>query len=203
MKDAKNFDAFLSYSLADRSTATRVSESLTNAGLSVFDPADLAAGKPWADAVHNALVVSDAIVVILPPDGELRANAAIELGAAVALGKPVCIVRPENGRRRIPGYLERYQQYPLSRIDDVVQAVRRGQKPLSAGDLDVLKQIYVEMNLPTDRFVGDPASLDKLAATFRVRAGSTIASVRLLYEMIRQRKQGKWPALKTKRAAKT
>ena len=201
---AADFDVFLSYSLSDRGTATEVSQALVNAGLRVFDPlcADLDLGQYLAETIHRALAASDALVVVLPSEGELRANAAIELGAAVALGKPVCVVRPENGKARVPEYLNRYQQYPISRIADVVQAVRRGQKPFSPKDLDVLKEIYVEMHVPADHLARDPARLDELTDEFRARAGSPVSPEQLLYEMFRQRKRGQWPRLKTSRTAR-
>jgi hypothetical protein len=194
-----NYDVFLSCSLVDRSAAEEVAEALRNAGLRVFRSVEVAEGTSYSAAIRHALAVSDALVLVLPPEGALRANTAIEVGAAMAWGKPICIVQPDNGHVRSPGYLSDYPVYPISRVDDVVQAVKRGKRPLSATDLAALEKLYVDMGVPTDHFIRDPVMLDELAEQFRGRTGSDLEGERLLYEMIRRRKSGKWPRLTKKR----
>lgn len=59
---------FLSYSHEDRDLAHRVAVSLSEAGLTVWDPAiELLPGDPWARKIDQALEESDAMVVLLTP----------------------------------------------------------------------------------------------------------------------------------------
>jgi hypothetical protein len=202
-KARRDYDVFLSYALTDRPTAEKVTQAMQNAGLSVFRYIDLPAGGSVPEEIRRALAISDALVLILPSEGALDANTGIELGAAMAWSKPICVVRPENGHVRIPAYLSEYPSYPVSRIDDVVNAVRKGQKPLSAEKVEALKATYVSMGIPTDRFVSDPTLLDELARQFASRAGSSVSGVRLLNEMMKLRKKGEWPRLQAGRKATT
>lgn len=195
----KNYDVFLSYSHNERPVAEKVAEALDNAGLSVFQSQELPVGEPVSETIRRALAVSDALVLIVPSEGSLQANSAIELGAAMAWHKPICVVRPENGRARIPEFLSAHRVYPISRLDDVVQAVKAGHKPLTPQKLATLKGIYIEMETPTDQFIREPAMLDQLADRFNAQTGSTLQGERLLYEMLRLRKRGEWPRLQKKR----
>ncbi len=202
-KTKGNCDVFLSYSLTERPIGEKVAQAMRNAGLEVFCSADLPAGSTISEEIHHALAVSDALVLVLSSEGTLGANTGVELGAAMAWNKPICVVRPENGRIRMPKYLSDYPEYPISRIDDVVRAVKKGRDPLSSEEQNALKAVYVSMDTPTDHLVHDPAKLDELARRFKTHTGSRIAGERLLYEMIRLRKKGQWPHLGRKRKATT
>ncbi len=202
-KRYENYDVFLSYSLADRPTAETVRLSLIQAGLQVFDPGCVKPGLSLTEAVWHALAVSEALVAVIPADGDPTPNTATELGAAMAWSKPIYLLRQENGRSRTPSFLSSYGVYPVSRVDDVASAIKRGQKPLSSDELEVLKKVYLNMQTPTDQFLRDPALVDRLAQEFRARARSQIAGERLLHEMLRLRKQGRWPRLSRPSAAKT
>lgn len=202
-KARRDYDVFLSYALTDRPTAEKVTQAMQNAGLSVFRYIDLPAGGSVTEEIRQALAISDALVLILPSEGALDANTGIELGAAMAWSKPIHVVRPENGHVRVPAYLSQYCIYPISRLDDVVNAVRKGQKPLSVEQVEALKETYVSMGIPTDRFVSDPTLLDELARQFASLAGSSVSGVRLLNEMMKLRKKGQWPRLSAGRRATT
>lgn len=196
-KARRDYDVFLSYSLTDRPIADRVALAMKNAGLSVFSALDQpATGGSISEEIHRALAVSGALVLILPSEESLDANTGIELGAAMAWKKPICVIRPENGHVRMPGYLSSYPTYPISRIDDVVRLVKQGLAALSAKQLRSLREVYVSMGIPTDKFSFDPAMLEELADRFKARTGSRTSGERLLYEMIRLRKKGEWPRLK-------
>jgi hypothetical protein len=194
-KAKRDYHVFLSYSLSDRPTAEKVAQAMKNAGLSVFTAIDLPGGCAISEEINRVLAASDALVLILPSEGTIDANAGIELGAAMAWKKPICLVRPENGHVRMPGYLSSYPTYPISRIDDVVRLVKEGLAALSAKQLEVLREVYVSMGIPTDKFRFDPAMLDELAHRFKTQTGSHTSGERLLYEMMRLRKRGKWPRL--------
>ena len=194
--DPKTYDVFLSYALSDRPTAEKIARVLTGAGLDVFDPSDLESGADVGDAVWRALGETAAFLAILPSDGALSANSVLELGAATAWQKPIFVVNPSNGHVPIPSYLAKYEIYPTSRIVDIVNAIRKGQKPLSRRERDILGDLYIEMKTPTDQLLRKPALLEELARKYSVRAKSPMSGERLLYEMMRLRKRGVWPAVK-------
>ena len=190
------YDVFLSYALGDRPVAEAVKKALTQAGLAVFDASAIQPGQEIGERVRHALATSEALVAVIASDGATSSNVAVEIGAAMAWNKPIYILQEKDGVGRLPEFLSSHRAYPLSRVDDVVGAIRRGRQPLSEADRDVLRQVYEEMRTPTDQFLNDPAQLDELASRFARRTGTRISGERLLSEMIRLRKQGRWPRLK-------
>lgn len=198
-KEKENLDVFLSYAHADRPLAERVWRSLTQAGLNVFDPAQIAVGASISDEIWRALALSDAIVAVIPAEGNPNPNTAAELGAGMAWSKPIFLLCEQNGPTRAPSFLREYPLYPVSRVDDVAAAIKRGPAPLSPDKMSALQEIYLEMGTPTDRFIGDPALLDQLARRFRKRTNVDVSGERLLYAMLRRRKQGQWPRMSQRR----
>ena len=192
----KTYDVFLSYALSDRHTAEKIARVLREAGLDVFDASGLELGADVGDAIWRALGETEAFLAILPSDGAISANNVLELGAATAWRKPIFVVSPGNGSVPIPSYLAKYEIYPTSRIIDVINAIRKGQKPLSRRERDILSDLYVEMRTPTDQLLRRPALLEELAVKYSLRAKSPMSGERLLHEMMRLRKKGGWPAIK-------
>lgn len=201
-KQTPNYDVFVSYSFADRSVAENVMRSLGEADLSVFDPASLHPGTPSAEAIWNALAISEALLAVMPMTGDPSPNTAAELGAALAWNKPVFLVRRENGHGQTPFFLTGVKVYPLSRIDDVANAIKRGQEPLSEDQQEKLHQVFKDIGAPTDRLLREPALLDQLAKNFRKKAGTEVSGERLMYEMLRLRKQRRWPRIGKSGSAK-
>lgn len=195
-----NYDVFLSYPLVEKATAERVTSALEQAGLCVFDPASLETDKRIGEQIRRALAVCDALVVVLPQEGAPSANTGVEVGAAQAWAKPVYVLRPEDARSRVPPYLSEFAIYPLSRVDDVARAVKRGGEPLGDEGVEVLKAVYVEMDTPTYMFARDPALVDELAQAFAARSGTQVPGERLMNEMVRLRKRGQWPVLRKSRS---
>ncbi len=61
---------FLSYTQSDRECARKLSEYLDAAGFQVFDPVgQLLPGDNWSLEIGRALDLSDAMVVLISPDG--------------------------------------------------------------------------------------------------------------------------------------
>jgi len=196
------FDVFLSYAAAERATAEVIRRSLSAEGLRIFDPADAATGETIADAVWKALAESDAFVVVLSADEQPKPNTAAELGAAQAWHKPIYLVSNANGGTRIPTFLSGYRLYPLSRIDDVARAIKKGPPPLTPEEIERLQALYLEFNTPTDQLMKDPTALERLADRFNSKAKANISGERLMYEMLRLRKLGNWPRLGRNRLSK-
>lgn len=198
-EEKETFDVFLSYAHADRPIAQRVWRSLTQAGLNVFDPAQIAVGASFSDEIWRALALSDAIVAVIPAEGNPNPNTAAELGAGMAWSKPIFLLCEQNGPTRAPSFLREYPLYPVSRVDDVVAAIKRRPVTLPPDEMSALEEIYVELGTPMDRLIRDPALLDQLARRFRDRTKVQLPSERLLNTMLIRRKQGRWPKLKNPR----
>lgn len=189
------YEVFLAYATLDRSVAEFVKIALANVGLRVFDPANLEVGESIAEAIWHALAVSDSVVAILPQVGASKPNFNAELGAAMAWSKPVYLISQTSGQEVMPTFLSRFKIYPLSLIDDVANSIRKGPKPLSGKAIETLKNAYLKLQTPTDQFLKNPQLLDKLAEQFNAHAETKVPGERLLYEMVRLRKQGLWPRL--------
>lgn len=119
------------------------------------------------------------------------------MGAAMAWHKPIFVVHTMTGNVRLPSYLEDFPAYPISRIDDVVQSIKRGLKPLSENEQSVLTSVYAELGIPTDRLLREPAAIEKFAQAFNKLCGTNLSGERLLQELVRLRKDGRLPRLRS------
>jgi hypothetical protein len=75
---------FLSYSRADESLAQQIAETLRSSGFKVWEDSQILPGGDWAVQVSEALNDSEAMVVLLTPDG-LKAN-SVHHNISFALG---------------------------------------------------------------------------------------------------------------------
>ena len=189
-------DVFLSYSLTEAPVAELVERALEEAGLDVFNLAKVEAGVNLQDRLWRALAESSAIVAIVHPHHTLPSSIAVELGAAMAWHKPVFVVHTDRGNGNLPSYLGDFPTYPVSRIDDVVQAITRGLQPLLEEERSALLSVYADMRIPTDRLLQQPAAVEDLARDFNQRCGTNISGERLVQELLRLRKISALPRLR-------
>lgn len=191
----QTYDVFLSYSFTEGSTANLVERALTEAGLDVFTPSKVQATEDLEDALWRALAECAAVVAVLAPDRAPGSSTSVELGAAIAWHKPICIVHAEAASVRLPKYLSDFATYPISRIDDVVQSVMRTLRPLSKEDRAALCDIYMELGIPADNLLREPDAVEALARAFHSRRRKRTSGERLVQELIRLRKGGHLPRL--------
>jgi len=182
--------------MPDRRVAELVEQALQEAGLDVFDPARVDPGSSVRDTLWRALAESAALVVVVPRERGPASNTAVELGAAMAWHKPIDVVHPENRRSPIPDYLSEYPAYPVSRVDDIVQSIRRSLRGLSEEQRAVLVETYSELGLPSDKLLGQPADVERLAHLFNARCKTNFPGERLVHELMRLRKRGDLPRLR-------
>jgi hypothetical protein len=192
------YDIFLSHSPgADDDTVSMIRSAFAATGLKVFDSSQLDPGANFQDEIWNALAVSIAVVVVASPSTMNSAWTAVEIGAAQAWHKPVFVLQSAPTSVSVPPYLGRFQLLPVSRIEDVIQAIKNRSAPiLSPAELDLLRDIYVEMNLPTDQLLGSPSQLTVVAQRFNKRNHSDVSGETLAHELIKMRKRGGLPRLK-------
>ena len=194
---ATGHDVFISYSMNNASIAGQVAESLRAAGLQVFDMTQVSPGVDLQETLMGALAESSAMVGIVGSDGLSSPSTAVEIGAAWAWNKPVYVISAEaNSKREELALMAGVRVYPLARIDEVIFAIKQALRPLSDKDYESLMAIYRSLRIPTDRFVSQPVSVDKLAKKFSELSGKSISGEKLVQELIRLRKQGRLPKLR-------
>jgi hypothetical protein len=99
------YDVFLSYQNMDREWVARLVEAPVEQGLRVwYDQQEIKAGDEWLERMEDGLRESGSVVVLITPESAKSNWAAAELGAALALRKPVIpVVADETPLEAIPG----------------------------------------------------------------------------------------------------
>jgi hypothetical protein len=191
------YDVFLSYSLPEARSADLVQRALEEGGLDVFNLASAQAGENIEDLLWQALAESAALVVITPPEGAPASQVVFEVGAFTAWHKPIYVVHSGGGTVRLPSYLAEFPVFPLSRIDDVVQSIKRtieqSFSQFSDDQRKALVETYQELGTPLDRLLADPALIERVARAFHKRCGTHYSGERLVQELLRVRKRGDLP----------
>jgi hypothetical protein len=194
------YDVFLSYPRTESGLADTVTRALEHAGLDVFD-----VGKSYMpeedlqDALWRAVAESSALIVIVPSGGPLASSVALEVGAFKAWQKPIYVIQAAPGTIELPTYVADSPVYPLSRVNDVVESIKRGMTTLSEDERNVLMEAFQQLAMPVDRLMTDPVAIDRLAKDFRARCGTRVSGERLVRELLTLRKRGglhgprKWP----------
>ncbi len=187
------YDVFLSYSLTEGQTADLVGRALTEAGLSVVSQLKAPATADEEEPLWQILAESDALVAIIDPQRTLPSAIGVEVGAAMAWHKPVYVVHTEIGNITLPSHLGSIQAYPISRIDDVVQSLKRQLKPLPEEQQFVLRSVYAKLGIPMDKLLGEPVFIEKLARDFNQQCGTNTSGERLAQELVRLQKTDSLP----------
>jgi len=191
------YDVFISYSVSDRSVASEIANALTNGGLDVFWDATLLPAESVQEAVWQALAESAVVIAVFGESRSLPSTLAIELGASMAWQKQIFLVHRDTRNLVLPPtFLAAYPIYPLSRIDDLAQAVR--EKVQSPNDIDpaALAESYESLGVPTDRLLREPASIINLARDYNSKTHSNLTGEQLARELLRLRKKGSLPRLR-------
>ena len=126
---ARKYDVFISYSLKDRAWARNLFEALQDRGVSVwYDEAEVRPGDALLERIHEGLDKSHDIIFLIGVGASKSNWAAAELGAALALHKPIIPVVQEGiPPEDIPGpiRLRRYllKQEPSVTAEEIVRAI--------------------------------------------------------------------------------
>jgi hypothetical protein len=189
------YDVFLSYSLTEGRPAELVERALGEAGLNVFNHAHMERGRDWEDVLRFALAECAAVVVVIDPRRSPAHATTLELGAAMAWHKPIYLVLAEAATAALPAYLQRLPAYSVSRVDDLVQCVKRDVVGLTEQERSVLLSVYGEIGIPVEQLVGSPEDVDAIERRFNARRRKRISGERLVQELVRLSKSGELPAL--------
>lgn len=191
------YDVFLSHSPGPGDDAVAMARAaFSAAGLRVFDASQLAGGADAQDQIWSALAVSDAIVVLATPSTVASAWTAVEIGAAQAWHKPIFVVQLTAAAGALPDFMTRFQVVPMSRLDDVVHAIRTQPAALTPHERELLREIYLAEGTPADRLIENPSELARFAKSFDTRSRSRHSAEVLVHELLGMRKRGELPRLK-------
>lgn len=203
MRDSSDRPAvFLSFSSRDVSAGYEVRRMLNEAGFEVLAATEVVSRRGNVmNAIRDAMLQSDAYVVVASSAMSDSPWTAFELGAAMAWSKPVYVVATDDGA--LPTYLDRLQVFKLSELARLERALRRNAEPLSELERQVLSEIYVSLGVPTDQVFLDPDAAAELTEEFNRRTRARASPDRLLRELMRLRKMGRLPKLRKARPIKT
>jgi nucleoside 2-deoxyribosyltransferase len=96
-EEQSRMKVFLSYAAVDRELADELRRRLVECGLEVWSDAEIQVGDSLSAVIAEALQTADAFVVLVTRNYSGRLWTSLEVGAALASGKPVIPVVAEPG----------------------------------------------------------------------------------------------------------
>jgi len=134
---ATTFDVFVSYPHEEREWVSQLAMALVERGLRAwYGESQIKPGESWIEGVQQGLQASNYFVFIITSRVAQSNWAALELGAALGLGKPIIpVVAEDVAPEDIPGpaRLRRYilKADPVTVAEEIIRAisdVREGEK---------------------------------------------------------------------------
>jgi len=196
----KTCDVFISHAPSDTHLAKEVADNLHSVGLETYYAGTVEPGMDLADSIWQALAESRALIAIISPDVPPSSMGFVEIGAATAWNHPVFILINGPSSTKLPPALRRYPVYPIGRLDEVIQRIRTGFEPLTDMEHGILAGIYRDLGTSVDQLSQSPKSLRQLAAKFNAQTKKQLSGERLMSELLRMRKTGQLPRLRTRTA---
>src|SRR5258708_39908456 len=144
-------DVFIHHGMADRVLARQIADSLESVGLTTFHADAIPQGQDITNAIWEALAESRAVIVLVSPEIAPHAMGLVEIGAAAAWAKPVFVLLNGPSSSKLPAYLATYPVYPISRLEEVIRAIRSGFEPLTERDRGLLAKLYSDLSIPADQ----------------------------------------------------
>jgi len=119
---------FLSHNTTDLSLVTELKRRSEAAGVTVYTyEDDVQAGQNLAQKLMAAIRRSDGLVAVLTKTGMVRPTIQQEIGAAIALGKPVYAIIEEGIEASAMTFLQgiEYIRLDLTRMEEALIALQR------------------------------------------------------------------------------
>lgn len=189
------YDVFLTYDNDLRSRAKKVSHTLRQEGISVFNASEMnLCGKELISELWDALAGCRAIVVLLKHTKDLPPSLAVEIGAAAAWEKPVFILIRGGTTYHLPLLLSGHKTFSMSEVGNVVKEIKKLGKSTKI-NVDALKQAYIEIGAPTDVLLRSNILRRRLVRKLRDKYRIGLDAEIIMQELLRLRKRGKLPRL--------
>ena len=120
----KPIDVFVSHSAIDRGLASLVTSALTAAGMSAWSVADISAGSNWQDAMREAMLRAEFIVVLLTRNSLASRHAAFEVGMAMGASKPIFVLYDGLSANELPGYVHQHHVADVSQLPLIIDEIK-------------------------------------------------------------------------------
>lgn len=190
------YDIFIASSSLERELRHQVANALTDAGIKVYVPeATIRPDGLHGDEMRLAMAESKIVGVLVGRSGNVPDTTAFETGAAIAWGKPIIVIRPDEAQADVPIYLRNYRSFPISKLDEAVDAIQKATSSIEPDDRKPLAVAYERVGIPADRLATDPIRLQTLASEFESLAGKYVPPEALISELLTMRKRGLLPRL--------
>jgi TIR domain len=186
----KTYDVFIAHSAKDSALALEVANACRDSALEAVTYTELLPGENLGDAIWEALAESRALVTIVSPSGPTPAM-AIESGAARAWNKPIYAIVTDPASNRLDSALTGIPLYTYGRIQDVISSIKASVEEFSEDDRVILGELYSRMGTSVDQLILDPRQRETLVKKFAKSSGKVVEGERLLFELVRLRKQGR------------
>ena len=191
------YDIFLSHSSQDVGLAAFVRDGLMSQGLSVFELEAVSAGTAISKSIREGLVDSLAVVLLITPSSETSGNMAFEAGMAMAWAKPVFVLYDGRTLSDIPEFLQQFEVFSVDKVRDVAKAISKTKQTLKPEHVAILSSLYVDTGIPTDQLLLEPSILQDMSDQFFERAHLRLSTTRLAQELVRMRKTGRLPKMRS------
>jgi len=192
----KACDVFISHTASDSAVARTIAVGLESAGLEPFYTGRVEPGTDISDVIWDALAESRALIAIISPDVPTHAMGLVEMGAAAAWNKPIFLLLNGPSSTKVPTAFAGYPVYPISRVEEVIQAIRSGFEPLTEEEQRILANIYQHLRIPADELSSSLTALRDITSQFNKTVHKAFSEERLLTEIFRMRKLGQLPRLR-------
>jgi hypothetical protein len=190
MSSQPAYDVFLSHRSRDVKLARRIESLLDSSGLSIYRQPTTGSAAKFADEIREALAECRALVLIMSPSALTSTTMAMEVGAAHAWQKAIFVVLHDIQESEIPSYLRGLQVFRAASLETLKRSVEATAKEMTAEHQRLLRTVYKEIGVATDRLTTRPLQLEHLARRFNRKAGTEFTPERVLQELIRMRKRG-------------
>ncbi len=189
---ASTIGVFLSYAVRNSQLAETVRRDLADSGLEVFDPHEIGAQTAATadDTLRAELAESDAVIVVIAQGDTLPSSVLFYVGAASAWHKPIFVVTDRPGALNLPSFFKADAVFPLARLDELANRLKRIAEPLSAEEMAALIAAYEEFGVSVDQMVGDPAQLHAFSTAFNRRVKRHQSDAKIIQSLLRLRKRG-------------
>jgi hypothetical protein len=127
MSSKCEYDIFLSYHRKDDEWVRRLVDALSKQGVDVWYDEKIKPGESWREKIEEGLRQSRYVGFIITPETARSNWLALELGAALALKKPLIpIVAEDTPLEDIPGPIRLRKALPKSDPIVVAEKIARG-----------------------------------------------------------------------------
>ncbi|MBI1901198.1 MAG: toll/interleukin-1 receptor domain-containing protein [Planctomycetia bacterium] len=195
------YDVYLSHGPQDSGLAELVRQKLADVGLEVYDPKPKKFDAEFLTGLREPLAESRAVVILLTRSTLDSDRAVYEVGAAMALDKPVYVVYDGISLDEVPPVLRSQTVVRLSNLKKVARQIRAAETPLRDDEMAAVAAAYRELGLPVDAIITNPSASGRLVQSFRKATRKSLSSERLIRELARMRKRGELRPLAGKKAS--